>query len=164
MVIYLNKEHLQPLFGYLQKRYARIEEVPDYENEKLGYEKLLGVLERVRMELYYPDLLDKATYLLIAINKGHFFSNGNKRLALVVATTFLTLNDTQLKEDSKEDYKSLLESLFPEYTNWTDFPEFTSTDFATYHLSIVIAESGALGIEHDDLKGRVKKFFERASN
>ena len=161
MIAYLDKEHLPPLFVYLQKRYARIEEVPDYQGEP-GYERLLGVLERVQMDLYYRDLLDKAAYLIIAINKGHFFSNGNKRLALVATTVFLDLNKKALQESSKEEYRHLLERLFPEYKTLNDFPEFTSTDFATYHLSIVIAESGALGIEHDDLKLRVKRFFEEA--
>ena len=163
MTVYLGAGHLPPLFAYLEKRYARIEEVPDYKGEAAGYEKLLGVLERVQMDLYYPALLDKAAYLLIAINKGHFFSNGNKRLALVVSTVFLDLNKKQLKANSKEDYKLLLGRLFPEYQRWSDFTEFTATDFATYHLSIIIAESGALAIEHDDLKSRVKEFFVAAT-
>ena len=78
MTVYLEEVQLPQLFSYLQERYARVEEVPDYKGEAIGYEKLLGVLERVRMDLFYPDLLDKATYLLVSINKGHFFSNGNK--------------------------------------------------------------------------------------
>jgi len=163
MTTYLEKGHLPPLFAYLEKRYARVEEVPDYRGEAIGYEKLLGVLERVRMDTYYPDLLDKAAYLLIAINKGHFFSNGNKRLALVTTTVFLDINERRLRESSKKDYKLLLGQLFPEYQEWSDFAEFTSTDFATYHLSIVIAESGALNIEYDDLKVRVRRFFAEAT-
>ena len=114
------------------------------------------------MDLFYPDLLDKATYLLVSINKGHFFSNGNKRLALVVATVFLDFNERHLKAITKEAYRAILERLFPEYQGWSDFSEFTSTDFATYHLSIIIADSGALHIEHDDLKSRVKLFFSEA--
>ncbi len=163
MHIYLNKEQLPPLFVYLAERYARIEEVPSYQEETIGFEKLLGVLEGVRMDTYYPDTLDKTTYLLLQINKGHFFSNGNKRLALVVATVFLDLNGKKLKALPKEEYQALLQRLFPEYKTWSDFPEFSSTDFATYHLSIVIADSGTFNITHDDLKNRVKTFFAGAT-
>ena len=163
MHIYLDKEHLPPLFVYLAERYARIEEVPSYLDETMGYEKLVGVLERVRMDVYYPDTLDKAAYLLIQINKGRFFSNGNKRLALVVATVFLDLNGKRLKSLSKEGYRTLLEKLFPEYKDWSDYPEFSSTDFATYHLSIMIADSGTFNIDHDDLKVRIKTFFVEAT-
>src|SRR3989344_9058203 len=144
MHIYLDKEQLPPLFVYLAERYARIEDVPSYQDETTGFAKLLGVLEGVRMDIYYPDTLDKAGYLLIQINKGHFFSNGNKRLALVIATVFLDFNERHLKAITKEAYRAILERLFPEYQGWSDFSEFTSTDFATYHLSIIIADSGAL--------------------
>jgi len=114
------------------------------------------------MDRYYPTLLDKATHLLLSVNKGHFFSNGNKRLALVVTTTFLTLNERHLKENSKEAYRELLASLFPEHAECTDFPEFTPTDFATYNLSIVIADSGAYNIEYDSLKKRVHTFLSKS--
>jgi death-on-curing family protein len=163
MSTYLEKEQLPPLFAYLAERYAKLEEVPSYSDERIGYGKILGVLEGVRMDVYYPDVLDKAAYLLIQINKGHFFSNGNKRLALVVATVFLDINGKHLKDLPKEEYRTLLTRLFPEYKDWSDFPDFSSTDFATYHLSIIIADSGTLGIAHDDLKTRVKAFFTEAT-
>ncbi len=163
MFTYLERDQLPPLFSYLAERYARIEEVPSYEEETIGFEKLLGVLERVRMDAFYPETLDKAGYLLIQINKGHFFSNGNKRLALVLATAFLDLNGKRLKNLSKEEYRILLEGLFPEYKDWSDFADFSSTDFATYHLSIMIADSGTFNIEHDNLKVRIKTFFTKAT-
>lgn len=122
-------------------------------------EQLLGVLERARMDAYYPTLLDKATHVLLSINKGHFFSNGNKRLALVATTAFLGINGADLQQRSKAEYRALLESLFPEHAEHADFPIFTSTDFATYNLSIIIAESGTYGIEYDELKKRVSAFL-----
>ena len=163
MYTYLSEEYRPPLFGYLAERYAKIEEVPNYKDERTGYEKLLAVLEQARADTYYPELFDKVGYLLIQINKGHFFSNGNKRLALVATTVFLDINGKHLKALSKEEYRSLLGRLFPEYKDWSDFPDFSSTDFATYHLSIIIADSGTFGIVHDDLKMRVKAFFTEAT-
>ena len=127
MFRYLAAEHLDPIFAFVAERYGREEEVPIYRDNRGGVAQLLGVLERARMDLYYPTLLDKATHLLLSINKGHFFSNGNKRLALVVTTTFLTINEKHLEENSKESYRELLALLFPEHTECSDFPEFTPT-------------------------------------
>lgn len=159
MIVYLEEEHLGPIFTFVSERYGRQEEVPVYADDRPGVDKLLGVLERAKMDTYYPDLLDKATHVLIGINKGHFFGNGNKRLALVAMTTFLTLNNRCLKENSKESYRALLSSLFPDHIEWLDFAEFTPTDFATYNLSIIIADSGARNISHDDLKIKVRQFL-----
>lgn len=162
MFSYLADEHLDPIFSFVAERYGRQEEVPVYRDNSDGIAKLLGVLERARMDSYYPTLLDKATHLLLSVNKGHFFSNGNKRLALVVTTTFLTINEKHLKENPKEVYRDLLASLFPEHRECTDFPEFTATDFATYNLSIIIADSGSYSIEYDNLKKRVRAFLSQS--
>jgi hypothetical protein len=121
------------------------------------------VLKQVRSDTYYPTVLEKAVYLLVSINKGHFFSNGNKRLALVVMTLFLAVNDLQLRTGDKTWYREILTELFPEYTLWEDFAEFTPTDFATYNLSIMIADSGVYGISHDELKRRVLVFLEKST-
>ena len=73
MFSYLADEHLDSIFSFVAERYGRQEEVPVYRNNLDGIAKLLGVLERARMSVYYPTLLDKATHLLLSINKGHFF-------------------------------------------------------------------------------------------
>ena len=159
---YIPEDALDLIFEFVSQRYSRIEEVPQYHGEP-GFEKFCGVLTQVQSDTYYPTLLDKAAYLLVNINKGHFFSNGNKRLALVVTTVFLVMNDLQLKAESKEWYRTILGNLFPEYKDWEDFEDFTSTDFATYHLSIMIADSGTFNIEHEELKGRVTSFFIQAT-
>jgi death-on-curing protein len=162
MIEYLEESDLKVIFSFVSERYGRQEEVPEYELHREGIQKLVGVLERTRMDAYYPSLLEKAAYLLIAINKGHFFSNGNKRLALVAMTAFLTLNNKNLKYVSKDSYRELLSRLFPEYTSETDFAEFMGTDFATYNLSIIIADSAAYSIDHESLKGRVLAFLTEA--
>lgn len=163
-VFYLTEQNLiDSIFPYVSQRYGKVEEVPDYANDPKGMSQVLGVLERVQMDRYYPTVLEKAAYLLIAINKGHFFGNGNKRLALVTSTVFLVLNDVVLRDESKDAYRKLLSELFPEYNSWTDFPDFSPTDYATYHLSIIIADSGTYNILHDELKGRVLAFLKEAT-
>lgn len=164
MFEYVTNNELDFIFRFVAKRYGRQEEVPVYRDDIEGIAELLGVLERSQWDVYYSTLLDKATYLLIAINKGHFFSNGNKRLALVVMTAFLVLNDKNLKNNSKKEYRSLLESIFPQYKDYTDFPDFTSTDFATYNLSIIIADSTntEYQIEYEVLKSGVQNFLSQS--
>lgn len=163
MIFYISDGYLDPIFDLLENRYTRAEEIPLYKIEKSGFDQFCGVLQKVQADTYYPSLFEKATYLLVNINKGHFFSNGNKRLALVTTTTFLSINHYQLKNESKKWYKEFLGGLFPEYENWTDYDEFTSTDFVTYNLSIMIADSGVYNISHDELKERVTNFFKEAA-
>jgi death-on-curing family protein len=164
MTLYLGDAQLDTIFSFVAKRYGRQEEVPIYRDNQEGIAKLLGVLERARMDEYYPTLLDKATHLIIAINKGHFFSNGNKRLALVIMTFFLAINDKDLKKSSKDSYRELLSILFPEHTECIDFPDFAATDFATYNLSIIIADSGTYNLEYGILKERVLEFLTKSVN
>ena len=106
--LYFSKEDLENAFREVETHYTKHEEVPDYRCETVGLGKLFGVLEKVQMDTFYPSLFDKATYLFISINKGHFFSNGNKRLALVVGLGFLALNQKRLRSFSREEYKNKL--------------------------------------------------------
>jgi prophage maintenance system killer protein len=159
-MFYIEPEQLGTVFEVIEQNYARIEEVPDYRLQLAGMERLIGVLTGVRMDTYYPTTLDKAAYLLLQINEGHFFSNGNKRLALVITGIFLALNGLRFQDTTKEFYKTALVSLFPEYEKFEDYPEFKGVDFATYNLSIIIAESGKLSIPFDILKERVKTFLQ----
>ena len=159
MVVYLTRDDLGEAFEEIETHYARYEEVPHYVRETPGMGKLLGVLEKVQMDMFYPSFLDKATYLLIAINKGHFFSNGNKRLALVIAIGFLEFNGKSLKSFSPGEYKEKLDELFG--TVWfEEYSEFTPEEFALYHLSLIVAESHKyVGNDFDALKQKVHDFF-----
>lgn len=161
MAYYISEKILDRVFEFVSTRYSQVEEVPQYREER-RFDEFCGVLRQAKSDTYYPTVLEKAVYLLVGINKGHFFSNGNKRLALVVTTLFLAINDLQLKKESKEWYRTLLENLFPEYTQWEDFSDFTPTDYATYNLSIMIADSGVYNISHDQLKERVHSFFDQS--
>src|SRR3989344_1281686 len=102
--LYFTKESLGSAFREVETHYTKHEEVPRYKDETPGMGKLLGVLEKAQMDMFYTSLLDKATYIFIAINKGHFFSNGNKRLALVIALGFLALNERRLRSFSRKKY------------------------------------------------------------
>ncbi len=159
IILYFTQDELVHAFDEIEAHYARHEEVPRYKNETPGMEKLLGVLEKAQMDVFYPSLLDKATYLFVVINKGHFFSNGNKRLALVIALGFLALNEKRLRSFSRKKYKEKLEELFGEI-HLEEYPEFTPEEFALYHLPLIVAESHKyVGDNFDALKQKVRDFF-----
>lgn len=43
-------------------------------------------------DLYYPDFASKLSYLVFRFCSGHFFNDGNKRIALTLGTYFLHKN------------------------------------------------------------------------
>ena len=163
---FIEPQNLEVVFQIIREHYGRREDVPVYESDREGLSKLHGVLAGVKAD-YYPDIYGKAAYLIIQINKGHFFANGNKRLALVCTLMFLFSNEALLKERSKDEFRSKLESLFPVFKAFEDDSVFNSAEFAYYNLSIVIAESTLHAESFDSLKGAVEDFikysFERPS-
>lgn len=56
----------------------------------------LGELEKVlvfvQSNVYYPNFLDKASYLAYSINKNHAFMDGNKRSSIAISEMFLYKN------------------------------------------------------------------------
>ena len=51
-----------------------------------------SILEFVQNDLYYPDFVTKLSYLVFRFCSGHFFNDGNKRIALTLGTYFLHKN------------------------------------------------------------------------
>lgn len=158
-MIYLRPEMLPIAFRIVYERASSREKAPNYAKEAEGMKKLIGVLDGVKMDHFYPGFFDKATYLLIQVNKGHFFSNGNKRLALVLAFLFIVRNGYDARDLGKEEYREALHELFPAYYSYEDYLEFSSVDFAYYNLSLIVAESAKYTASFEDLKMRVKAFL-----
>ena len=57
--------------------------------DKSGIE---SVLEFIQNDMYYPDFVSKLSYLVFRFCSGHFFNDGNKRIALTLGTYFLHKN------------------------------------------------------------------------
>jgi len=51
-----------------------------------------AVLDFVQNNLYYPSFSDKLSYLMFGFCTGHFFNDGNKRIALTLGAYFLFKN------------------------------------------------------------------------
>mgnify|MGYP003585074473 CR=1 FL=1 len=51
-----------------------------------------SILDFVQNDDYYPTFVDKLNYLVFRFCTGHFFHDGNKRIALTVGSLFLLRN------------------------------------------------------------------------
>ena len=51
-----------------------------------------SVLDFIQNDAYYPDFVSKLSYLVFRFCSGHFFNDGNKRIALTLGTYFLHKN------------------------------------------------------------------------
>lgn len=51
-----------------------------------------SVIEFMQDDLYYPTFVSKLTYLVFGFCSGHYFSDGNKRIALTLGAYFLHKN------------------------------------------------------------------------
>ena len=54
---------------------------------------ILSTLDFVQNNSYYPLFVDKLTYIVFSFCSGHFFNDGNKRIALTLGTYFLHKNN-----------------------------------------------------------------------
>ena len=53
---------------------------------------IAAILSFVQNDIYYPTFEDKLSYLVYRFCTGHFFDDGNKRIALTVVVAFLLNN------------------------------------------------------------------------
>lgn len=53
---------------------------------------LIAILEFMQNDTYYPLFEDKLSYLVFSLCRGHYFLDGNKRIALTAGTHFLLVN------------------------------------------------------------------------
>lgn len=86
-----------------QIRYISFEEVIDvYEktiyNSGGGFSGIRDedgihtIIEFIKNDMYYPTFVSKLTYLVFGFCSGHYFNDGNKRIALTLGTYFLHKN------------------------------------------------------------------------
>ena len=132
------------LFPIIRQHMAAHEPAPRYENERRGLEKLettFALMERND----YPDLLSKSAYLFCSIIDGHPFSNGNKRLAVILLTYVLLVNGYQISAPDMQAIRDELRRFFPKL-RWEDVSAFRHPhEYFFYHLALVIADRAQKG-------------------
>lgn len=70
------------------------------------------VLENVQNDLYYPEIADKAAYMMFSLCRGHYFADCNKRISVTLTLYFLLQNGYlflmhTFMEDTKEFSRDL---------------------------------------------------------
>jgi len=51
-----------------------------------------SIIDQIQNDWYYPEFEDKLTHLVFSVNKGHCFSDGNKRSSIALGAYFLEIN------------------------------------------------------------------------
>ncbi len=135
-----------------------LNKAPSYESEVGGIKQLEAILQRSE-GIYYPDFYDKVAFLFLGIDRSHFFSNGNKRLAIIVSLIFAFDNGYRFAHHSKEMYAKKLKEFFPDYVPEETDRDFLPDDFFYYHLAIIVADSTVHNLSDEDLKTKVAELF-----
>ncbi len=131
---------------------------PKYELENSGLENLDKTLFFLQNDVYYHGIFDKAAYLFVSITKGHYFSNGNKRLAAAATAFFLITNGQEVKCTQIPVLVAWFKKYFPTYI--VDMELLPINDFPFYHLNKVIA-ADLNTYSFDMNKAIVAEFFEK---
>ncbi len=138
--------------------YENYEEIPHYDDDRHGIDEYFALIERLKSDTFYPDVIAKATALFLYLNTGHYFSNGNKRIAVFSLLAFLDINEYTHKEYSKEDVKVVCKDLFGTQ-NLEDFNIFSELDFAMYNFAIITAQFNKNNVDFETAKKKVTTFL-----
>ena len=117
-----------------------------------------SVIEFMQDDLYYPTFVSKLTYLVFGFCSGHYFSDGNKRIALTLGAYFLHKNKyywaacSFMRQVEAIVYhvaashidKDLLERIMQCVVDGSDYDEALKIDIAN------AMSQGELGINEED--------------
>ena len=127
------------LFPLIRREMAATEPAPYYEGERSGMDHLEGIVALMERN-EYEGVLGKAAYLFCSVIDGHHFSNGNKRLGVVLLTYFLLINRYKISVLDLRIMREELEKAFPKL-QWEDVQSFQHPhEHFFYHLALVIAD------------------------
>lgn len=117
-----------------------------------------AVVDFVQNDIYYPEFVDKLSYIVFRFCSGHFFNDGNKRIALTLGAYFLHKNGhywaalTFMKQMEAIVYHvaagnisdTLLHSIMQAVVDCEDFSE-------SLKLEIALAmNKGSIGFDEED--------------
>ena len=148
------------VFEFIHVVLTNDEPAPDYRTEQDGIAELAKVLNFVRNDVYYPEFADKAAYMLCSIAGAQYFSNGNKRLAVVLLISFLIINQAEIITLKESQFKEILGVLFPAYV-WEEKPNIQDPHAQfLYNLAVIIGSPDKWDVQKfDDLKKKISSLF-----
>lgn len=149
------------IFPYIYEQLSGEEPSAQYELESNGLAELDKVLHLVQSDTFYPTIADKAAYLLCSIAGSQYFSNGNKRLGVMVLTQFIILNKIKILILSRKEYQALLKRFFSRHTWESNSTIIENEPLFLYNLAIIIGDRNRWGqnITFDTLKKTIAELF-----
>jgi prophage maintenance system killer protein len=155
---YISPEDLIEIIDIIQSfDYVSDEEVPVYDAQPDKIDDFFALIDRLKSDVYYPDIFSKATVLFLNVN-GHYFSNGNKRLAVFSLTYFLESNGLRPADLSKHEFSNLITKIFGDH-KLEDYENFSPTDFAMYNVALITAKFNLNNVGYDEAKLQVEQFL-----
>lgn len=160
---YVSHKECEVLFLLIRKRMSFHEPAPPYENEQHGQARLRTILHFARTP-GYRGVLAKASYLFCSTIGGHPFSNGNKRLAVILVAYFFVKNGYQISIHDAALARQQLKAAFP-HLRWRRVRSFERpAEHFLYHLAMVIADRTQKGnISFQDEQYLVKELFRKVA-
>jgi death-on-curing family protein len=157
---YITPEDLVQIVDAIQSfEYVSKEEVPDYDLEQFGIDEYFSLIDRLKNDTFYPDFFSKATGLFLYLNTSHYFSNGNKRLAVFSMLSFLQNNGFEIKRYSKQEFQNIMVNIF-KCDAYEDYDNFSNMDFAMYNFAIITAQFNKNNVDFDTAKAQVNGFMQ----
>mgnify|MGYP000748145258 CR=1 FL=1 len=155
---YITPEDLVEIIDVIQSfDYISDEEIPRYDDQPEKIDDYFSLIDRLKNDTYYPDIYTKAAMLLLNVN-GHYFANGNKRLAVFSMTYFLESNGLTPTELTKNEFGNIILKIFGQH-ELEDYENFSPTDFAMYNLALITAQFNQNNVDFDDGKTQVEQFL-----
>jgi len=155
---YITPEDLVEIIDVIQGfDYINEEEIPKYDDQPEKIDDYFSLIDRLKNDTYYPDIYSKAAALLLNLN-GHYFANGNKRLAIFSMTYFLESNGYSPAELDKDEFTDTLTNFFGEQ-ELEDYENFSPTDFAMYNVALITAKFNLNNVSFDEGKSQVEQFL-----
>ena len=155
---YITPEDLVEIIDVIQSfDYISDEEIPRYDDQPEKIDDYFSLIDRLRNDTYYPDIYSKAAALLLNLN-GHYFANGNKRLAVFSMTYFLESNGLRPADLDKNEFSNLITEVFGNH-ELEDYENFSPTDFAMYNVALITARFNLNNVAFDDGKVLVEQFL-----
>jgi prophage maintenance system killer protein len=156
---YITPEDLIEIIDVIQGfDYISDDEIPKYDEQPEKIDDYFALVDRLKNDTYYPNIFSKAATLFLNVN-GHYFANGNKRLAVFSMTYFLESNGLSPAELSKDDFSNVITEIFGEH-ELEDYENFSPTDFAMYNVALITAQFNQNNVDFDDGKAQVEQFLQ----
>lgn len=149
------------IFPHIYTRLSHTEPSAQYEEEPSGLKELEKVLHLVESDLFYPTFQEKAAYLICSIAGSQYFSNGNKRLGIMVLVSFFVLNEASSQIVTTKDYQDMMKKVFPLHSWENNLNIGESEPLFLYNLAILIGDrtKWGAGADFDVLKKKVSEMF-----